>query len=115
AGAPRRCTVVGISGDYVLVDFSSKAEGVISAADLLDRDGKLTVKRGDTFDVAITGRNNEGMVTLSRVAGRRPQDWDTLTRAVENKEIITGRIQDTVKSSYTVAAGKRALHPASRS
>src|SRR5439155_27052317 len=70
AGGPRRGTVVGISGDYVLVDFGSKAEGVISAADLLDRDGKLTVKRGDTFDVAITCRNSEGMVTLSRDARR---------------------------------------------
>jgi len=74
SGGPRRGTVVGISGDYVLIDYGSKAEGVIPSADLLDRDGNLSVKRGDTFDVAITGRNNEGMVTLSRVAGRRPQD-----------------------------------------
>src|SRR3989475_8956236 len=85
AGGPRRGTVVGISGDYVLIDYGSKAEGIIPCADLLDRDGKFTVKRGDTFDVAVTGRNNEGMVTLSRVAGRRPQDWDTLTRAFQNK------------------------------
>src|SRR3989442_11335318 len=115
AGGPRRGTVVGISGDYVLVDFGSKAEGVISAADLLDRDGKLTVKRGDTFDVAVTGRNNEGMVTLSRVAGRRPQDWDTLTRAFQNKEIIAGRITATVKGGFTVDLGTRAFLPASRS
>src|SRR5207249_6038449 len=97
SGGPRRGTVVGISGDYVLIDYGSKAEGVIPSADLLDRDGKLTVKRGDTFDVAVIGRNNEGMVTLSRVAGRRPQDWDTLTRAFQNKEIIAGRITATVK------------------
>ena len=114
-GGPRRGTVVGISGDYVLVDFGSKAEGVISAADLLDRDGKLTVKRGDTFDVAITGRNNEGMVTLSRVAGRRPQDWDALRRAFENKEIIAGRVTATVKGGFTVDVGTRAFLPASRS
>src|SRR5436309_5724021 len=115
SGGPRRGTVVGISGDYVLIDYGSKAEGVIPSADLLDRDGKLTVKRGDTFDVAITGRNNEGMVTLSRVAGRRPQDWDTLTRAFENKEIIAGRITATVKGGFTVDVGTRAFLPASRS
>src|SRR3989441_12068900 len=115
SGGPRRGTVVGISGDYVLIDYGSKAEGVIPSADLLDRDGKLTVKRGDTFDVAVTGRNNEGMVTLSRVAGRRPQDWDTLTRAFQNKEIIAGRITATVKGGFTVDVGTRAFLPASRS
>ena len=115
SGGPRRGTVVGVSGDYVLVDFGSKAEGVIPSADLLDRDGNLSVKRGDTFDVAITGRNNEGMVTLSRIAGRRPQDWDALTRAFENKEIIAGRITATVKGGFTVDVGTRAFLPASRS
>jgi len=115
SGGPRRGTVVGISGDYVLIDYGSKAEGIIPSADLLDRDGKLTVKRGDTFDVAVTGRNNEGMVTLSRVAGRRPQDWDTLTRAFQNKEIIAGRITATVKGGFTVDVGTRAFLPASRS
>src|SRR5213594_3066005 len=115
SGGPRRGTVVGISGDYVLIDYGSKAEGVIPSADLLDRDGNLSVKRGDTFDVAITGRNNEGMVTLSRVAGRRPQDWDALTRAFENKEIIAGRITATVKGGFTVDVGTRAFLPASRS
>src|SRR5437667_12664057 len=75
SGGPRRGTVVGMSGDYVLIDYGSKAEGVIPSADLLDRDGKLTVKRGDTFDVAVTGRNNEGMVTLSRVAAPSRRAW----------------------------------------
>src|SRR3989442_5796457 len=115
AGGPRRGTVVGISGDYVLVDFGSKAEGVISAADLLDRDGKVTVKRGDHLDRGVNGRNDKGMVTLSRVAGRRPQDWDTLTRAFQNKEIIAGRITATVKGGFTVDVGTRAFLPASRS
>ena len=47
---PLRGTVVGVSGDVVLVDYGGKAEGLISSADLLDAEGKLSVKRGDTFD-----------------------------------------------------------------
>src|SRR2546422_8698705 len=100
SGGLRRGTVVGISGDYVLIDYGSKAEGIIPSADLLDRDGKLTVKRGDTFDVAVTGRNNEGMVTLFRVAGRRPQGWGTLTRAFQNKGNIACPVTATVKSGF---------------
>src|SRR5438128_1756960 len=69
---PLRGTVVGVSGDFVLIDYGGKAEGVIAAADLRDADGNLTVKNSDTFDVAITGFNSEGMATLSRVVGPRP-------------------------------------------
>jgi small subunit ribosomal protein S1 len=110
-----RGTVVGISGDFVLVDYGAKSEGILSAADLRDAQGNLTVKRGDTLDVTVTGYNNEGMAKLSRIAGPRPQDWDALTRAFESKEIIAGRVTGAVKGGFTVDVGTRAFLPASRS
>ena len=115
ASSSLRGTVVGVSGDWVLVDYGMKSEGVIPKADLLDADGNLTVQRGDTFDVAITGWNSEGMVTLSRVKGPRPRDWDGLMRAFEKKEIIAGRVTGAVKGGFTVDVGTRAFLPASRS
>src|SRR5438067_747838 len=115
AGGPRRGTVVGISGDYVLIDYGAKSEGMIRSADLLDAEGNLSVKHGDTFDVAITGFNSEGMATLSRVTGPRPQDWEGLTRAFKNKEIVAGRVTAAVKGGFTVDLGTRAFLPASRS
>src|SRR2546425_12540558 len=68
---PRRGTVVGVSSDFVLIDYGEKSEGVIPTDDLLDAEGKLSVKRGDSFDVAVTGYNNEGIGTLSRTTGAR--------------------------------------------
>src|SRR6186997_2509268 len=58
---PLRGTVVGISDDFVLIDYGGKSEGIIPAANLLDAERKLSVKRGDVFDVTITGFNSEGM------------------------------------------------------
>lgn len=110
-----RGTVVGISSDVVLIDFGGKSEGMIPAADLLDAEGNLTVKQGDTFDVAITGFNSDGMARLSRVSGPRPKDWDSLTRAFEGKEIVAGRVTAQVKGGFTVDLGTRAFMPASRS
>jgi small subunit ribosomal protein S1 len=110
-----RGTVVGVSGDFVLIDYGAKSEGVIAAGDLLDAEGNLSVKRGDTFDVAITGYDKEGMAKLSRVTGPRPRDWDGLTRAFEQKEIIAGRVTGVVKGGLTVDVGTRAFLPASRS
>jgi len=108
-------TVVGVSGDFILIDYGAKSEGVIPAADLRDADGNLSVKRGDSFDVAITGYNSEGMATLSRVTGPRPRDWDGLMRAFENKEIIAGRVTASLKGGFSVDVGTRAFMPASRS
>ncbi len=107
--------VVGISGDFVLIDHGRKSEGVIPVADLLDDNGDLSVKLGDGFEVAITGYDSEGMARLSRVAGPRPQDWEGLTSAFENKEIIAGRVTGAVKGGFSVDVGRRAFMPASRS
>ena len=111
----RRGTVVGVSGDWVLIDYGAKAEGVIPRADLLDDDGSLTVKQGDSFDVAITGFNSEDMAKLSRIMGPRPRDWEGLKRAFEDKEIVAGRVTGAVKGGFTVDVGTRAFLPASRS
>jgi len=110
-----RGTVVGVSGDFVLVDYGAKSEGVIPSSDLLDADGNLSVKRGDTFDVAVTGYESEGMAKLSRVKGPRPRDWDGLTRAFNAGDIVAGRVTGLVKGGLTVDVGTRAFMPASRS
>jgi len=108
-------TVVGIAGDVVLIDHGGKSEGMIPLASLQDKEGNLTVKVGDTFDVAITGFNSEGMATLSRVAGPRPRDWDQLTRAFESKEVVAGRVTAVIKGGFSVDVGVRGFLPASRS
>src|SRR5262249_62181665 len=42
-----RGTVVGISDQNVLVDIGYKSEGVVAREEFTDRQGNLTVKRGD--------------------------------------------------------------------
>ena len=110
-----RGTVVGVSGDFVLVDYGGKSEGTLPKANLLDAEGNFTVQRGDTFEVAITGFDSEGMAKLSRVTGPRPRDWEGLTRAFEHKETIAGKVTGVVKGGLTVDVGTRAFMPASRS
>jgi len=110
-----RGTVVGVSSDVVLIDYGAKSEGMIPVADLRDREGQLSVKLGDTFDVSIVEFDSEGMAKLSRTTGPRPRDWDGLTRAFENKEIIAARVTGMVKGGFTVDVGSRAFLPASRS
>src|SRR5580700_10211276 len=51
---PLRGTVVGVAGDFCLIDYGGKSEGVIPSADLIGPDGTLSVKNGDILDAAIT-------------------------------------------------------------
>lgn len=115
ARPPLRGVVVGVSGDYVLVDYGRKAEGVIPSSELTDANGDLRVKIGETLDVAVTGYNSEGMTILSAVTGSRPGDWEELTRSFETQGVVSGRVTGTVKGGFTVDIGMRAFLPASRS
>ena len=40
---PLRGTVVGVSEDFVLIDYGGKSEGIIPSANLLDADRNLSV------------------------------------------------------------------------
>ena len=113
--AARAGKVAGITDDYVMIDFGAKAEGVIPLEEFRDKEGHVTAKAGDPIDVVVTGRNQEGLVTLSRVTGPRPRDWDALEHAWREKETIVGRVTGTTKGGFTVDVGLRAFMPASRS
>ena len=113
---PRIGTVVGVSGDYLLVAYGVKSEGIIPADEFRNAQGELAVKPGDTFEVVPTGRNAEGYVTLSRVTGPRPRDWRELLERFEGRDTIAGKVTALTKGGLTVdLGGIRAFMPASRS
>ena len=115
ADGPRQGTVAAIAGERVFVDIGGKSEGVIPAAELSGPDGVLTVRVGDQIQVQVSGRDEDGYLLLSPLAGGRPRDWSGIQRAFANKEIIAGRVTGPVKGGWSVDVGVRAFLPASRS
>ena len=98
-----RGTVVGISDQYVLVDIGYKSEGVVAREEFVDRQGNLTVKRGDEVDVLIKSlENQEGYAILSRAAAMQQQSWDRLRRAHQTHETISGRVVERIKGGLKV-------------
>src|SRR5262245_56940454 len=74
--------VVGISDQNVLVDIGYKSEGVVAREEFLDRQGNLTVKRGDQVDVLIKSlENQDGYAVLSRAAAMQLQSLERLRHA----------------------------------
>jgi small subunit ribosomal protein S1 len=98
-----RGTVVGISDQYVLVDIGYKSEGVVAREEFLDREGNITVKRGEEVDVLIKSlENQEGYAILSRAAAMQQQSWERLRRASQTHETITGRVEERIKGGLRV-------------
>jgi small subunit ribosomal protein S1 len=98
-----RGTVVGITDQYVLVDIGYKSEGVVAREEFVDRQGNITVKRGDEVDVLIKSlENQEGYAILSRAAAMQQQSWDRLRRAHQVHETITGRVVERIKGGLKI-------------
>ena len=98
-----RGMVVGISEQNVLIDIGYKSEGVVPREEFLDRQGSLTVKRGDEVDVLIKSlENQDGYAVLSRADAVRVQSWERLRRANQSHETITGRVLDRIKGGLRV-------------
>jgi small subunit ribosomal protein S1 len=98
-----RGIVVGISEQNVLVDIGYKSEGVVAREEFLDRQGNLTVKRGDEVDVLIKSlENQDGYAELSRAAAMQVQSWERLRLAHQTHENIKGRVVERIKGGLKI-------------
>ena len=98
-----RGIVVGISEQNVLVDIGYKSEGVVAREEFLDRQGNLTVKRGDEVDVLIKSlENQDGYAELSRAAAMQVQSWERLRQAHQTHETIKGRVVERIKGGLKI-------------
>ncbi|MEW6211694.1 MAG: S1 RNA-binding domain-containing protein, partial [Acidobacteriota bacterium] len=98
-----RGVVVGITDQSVLIDIGYKSEGVVVREEFLDRQGNLTVKRGDEVDVLIKSlENQDGYAVLSRADAMKMQSWDRLRHAHQTQETIKARVLSRIKGGLQV-------------
>ena len=96
-------TVVAVDGDFVIVNAGLKSEGVIPRDQFIDDEGKLSITVGDQVKVALVSlEDGSGETQLSREKAKRAESWEVLEKAIENDEIITGRITGKVRGGFTV-------------
>ena len=112
-------TVIGVSEEGVTVDLKYYTQGYIRRSDLSD-DPTFNVMEdmheGDEIKAVILKMDNgDGSIALSRKAAVNILAWDKLKEMMENKEVITVQILETVKAGVvTYVEGIRAFIPASQ-
>ena len=111
--------VVGISPTEVYVDVGRKQAGFIPANELSnDPNAKPEdlVKIGDEMDLLIMKTNDqEGTIMLSKRRVDAMKGWDEIGEAMENNEVLTGKVIEVVKGGVIVLyKAMRVFVPASQ-
>lgn len=106
-------TIIGSIDDYFLVDVGDKAESYIPKSEFrLEEDA--TVEVGDTFEVFVERRKEEGGLLLSREKAIAIKVWEEIAKIQEDDGTIEGKIESRVKGGMSVDIGVPAFLPYSQ-
>ncbi len=92
--------IISIEKDFVFVDTGAKLDGVVEKAELLDENGELPYKEGDSIDLYVTSVKG-GSVTLSKALGGAG-GLEMLENAFQNGLPVEGRVKGTCKGGFNV-------------
>ncbi len=106
-------TIIGEVEDYFLVDVGDKAESYIPKSEFrLEDDAEVGV--GNTFEVFVERRKEEGGLLLSREKAIAIKVWEEIAKIQEEDGTIEGRIESRVKGGMSVDIGVPAFLPYSQ-
>jgi small subunit ribosomal protein S1 len=110
--------VLKISDDWVFLDTGRKGEGVLDKKELLDAEGNLTVKEGDTVTAWFLSSSRNEMRFTTRVggAGAGAAGQSQLEDAWRSGIPVEGSVEKEVKGGFEVkvAGSVRAFCPFSQ-
>jgi small subunit ribosomal protein S1 len=106
-------TIIGEDDENYLVDVGDKAESYIPKSEFrLDEQETITV--GDSIEIFVERRKDEGGLLLSREKAIAIKVWEEIARIQEADGTIEGRIDSRVKGGMSVDIGVPAFLPYSQ-
>ncbi len=103
-------TIIAITGDLAFLDIGAKVDGILECKDLLDKDGSLAAKVGDTVTAWVTSLSAQE-IRLSRMGGGGAALEDALSASLP----VEGRVASVCKGGVLVdILGKSAFCPVSQ-
>ncbi|HEY3233124.1 MAG TPA: S1 RNA-binding domain-containing protein [Polyangiaceae bacterium] len=107
--------VVLIGADTVFLDVGMPVEGRVDRAELLDAEGKLTVKLGDPVRATVLDPRSDGPVLVIALGRGAELDAHALRDAYQAGAAVSGRVTQVVKGGLEVQLSRvRAFCPASQ-
>jgi small subunit ribosomal protein S1 len=95
--------ILKISGEWIFLDTGRKGEGVLDRKELLDGDGNLTVREGDTISAWFLSSSNNEMRFTTKLGGAAGQSQ--LEDAWRSGIPVDGYVEKEVKGGFEVKVG----------
>ncbi len=90
---PINGTIIEIDNNKVIIDIGRKTEGILDKTELLDWNGDLNHKVGDSINVICKRINRkQGYITVSKRELDVKEGWEKVQRAYEKNISVIGRI-----------------------
>ena len=103
--------VVGMSGDFVIVDVGLKSEGQVDKAEFED----TGVAVGDEVEVLLEQmEDSEGSVVLSKRKADRIRGWEQILVTRKEGDVVEGKVLRKIKGGLLVDIGVPVFLPASQ-
>ena len=103
--------VVGMSGDFVIVDVGLKSEGQVDKAEFED----TGVAIGDEVEVLLEQMEDaEGAVVLSKRKADRIRGWEQILVTRKEGDVVEGKVVRKIKGGLLVDIGVPVFLPASQ-
>ncbi len=108
--------VVGVDGDFAVIDVGLKSEGRIPLKEFSAPGRPAEIKAGDEVEVFVERyEDKNGEVMLSREKARREEAWTQLEKSFQDNLRVNGVIFGRVKGGFTVdLSGAVAFLPGSQ-
>ena len=103
--------IVAISGDCIFLQLDGKSEGQLDTAEMIDKDGNLTVKAGDSIKAYFLSSQNGIKQFTTRISGDKAEKA-VLENAFKSEIPIEGIVEKEIKGGYEIKIGdSRAFCP----
>ncbi len=108
--------IVKITPEWIFLDLGGKGEGFLDKKELVNAEGVLTVKEGDTVRASYVSSKNSEMHFTTRV-GAGPAGHSQLEDAWKNRVPVEGQFVKEIKGGFEIriAGSIRAFCPFSQS
>ncbi len=106
--------IVSISGDTIFLQLSGKSEGLLDTAEMIDKDGSISVKEGDRIKVFFLSANHGEMHFTTKISGDKAGKA-VLENAFESGIPVEGKVEKEIKGGFEIKIGDtRAFCPYSQ-
>ncbi len=106
--------IVSISGDCIFLQLSGKSEGQLDTAEMIDKNGNLTVKEGDSIKAFFLYSKNGELHFTTKISGDKAGKA-VMESAFESGIPVEGTVEKEIKGGFEIKIGdSRAFCPYSQ-